>query len=570
MTSLRHVPRFLQSVRHTRPRQLAARAYLLAKRHTLSRLGPRAPLSPVEGATDLPVTVRRALPSPPLPPRRGHVRSVTDGVQLHMLNQTYSLGSPAVWRPVEHQHGTRLFLLHLHYMEFLEELDDADVVRLVLDWIEQVRPFTPHYWLDTWNSYSLSIRVVVWMQQLARRRIDLESRTGRRIVQSLVEQLLFLERNLETDIGGNHLIKNIKALLWAGAFFEGSVAERWRGTGERLLGQELQRQVLADGMHFELSPAYHAQVLADLLDVWAVLRPGKLEQTLRQTLQRMMQCLVDLTQPDGHVSLFNDGGLHSAYEPEVLRETYARLSSGAAPEPRRVIEYPHAGYFGYRDSVHWLLIDCGALAPDSLPAHGHGDALAFEWSVRGQRVIVDAGVFEYNEGPRRAYSRATRSHNTLTLDDLDQSEFWKSFRVGRRARITHREISATSDRLRLVGEHDGYRRLAGAPVHRRELQWEPGKLAIHDVVRGGAGQVAVARLLLHPDCTLELTSEHEAVVGFPGGRMRIHASGRLRSREAAWHPDMGVEILTRQLECEYGPAPIRGDMRLEVETDRRA
>ena len=31
---------------------------------------------------------------------------------------------------------------------------------------------------------------------------------------------LFLRNNLELDIQGNHLIKNIKALLWASSFFD--------------------------------------------------------------------------------------------------------------------------------------------------------------------------------------------------------------------------------------------------------------------------------------------------------------------------------------------------------------
>jgi hypothetical protein len=62
-------------------------------------------------------------------------------------------------------------------------------------------------WKDFWNSYALSVRVVVWLQQLARR----TSRLSPDLVveASAVEQLVFLERNLETDICGNH----IKALI---------------------------------------------------------------------------------------------------------------------------------------------------------------------------------------------------------------------------------------------------------------------------------------------------------------------------------------------------------------------
>ena len=58
-------------------------------------------------------------------------------------------------------------------------------------------------------------------------------------VASLAEQMAFLEANLETDIGGNHLVKNIKALLWASVFFDGRDVERWRALGLKLLREEL-------------------------------------------------------------------------------------------------------------------------------------------------------------------------------------------------------------------------------------------------------------------------------------------------------------------------------------------
>ena len=39
----------------------------------------------------------------------------------------------------------------------------------IKDWIGANKPYKKGYWLDDWNSYSLSIRVVVWMQQFERR-----------------------------------------------------------------------------------------------------------------------------------------------------------------------------------------------------------------------------------------------------------------------------------------------------------------------------------------------------------------------------------------------------------------
>ena len=71
----------------------------------------------------------------------------------------------------------------------------------------------------------------------------------------------FLRRHLEFDVGGNHLIKNLKALAGLAVLFGD---ERTLDRTLNLLSRQLAVQVLPDGGHFERAPAYHCQVLADL------------------------------------------------------------------------------------------------------------------------------------------------------------------------------------------------------------------------------------------------------------------------------------------------------------------
>ena len=56
------------------------------------------------------------------------------------------------------------------------------------------------------------------------------------------------------------------------------------------------------------------------------------------------------------------------------------------------------GYFGARLGDDYLVVDCGRIGPDDLPAHAHGDVLSFELSIAGHRIIVDQGVYEYVAG----------------------------------------------------------------------------------------------------------------------------------------------------------------------------
>ena len=120
-----------------------------------------------------------------------------------------------------------------------------------------------------------------------------------------------------------------------------------------------------------------------------------------------------------------------AYSPGECLDAFEALF-GERPAPRASFAFGAAGYYGWRSGDDFLVADCGRIGPDDLPAHAHGDILSFEWSLRGERIIVDPGVYEYVAGPRRAASRSAASHNTLCFDGLDQADFFGAFRCGRR------------------------------------------------------------------------------------------------------------------------------------------
>jgi uncharacterized heparinase superfamily protein len=507
-------------------------------------------------------TLREELPVPLFAPRINSVHREGERIFLAYLNRHDELIVPMEWHPRELEFGTRLEKLNLHYMEYLEALDDIEFIKVVNDWIDNNPPYRPGYWLDNWNSYALSIRVVVWLQQLQSRRSRLDSSFVQCMTGSIIAQIRFLMQNIELDICGNHIIKNIKALLWAARSFDGTEVQCWADRGAQLLERELSEQVPSDGLHFERSGAYHAQVFADLLECFSVLLPGLLRQHLADGLTRMAQVLVDLTHPDGMICLFNDSGLHMTYKSDECLAVYEQLFV-PRPKPRPVFALREGGYFGFRSEESYLLADCGRIAPDTLPAHGHGDILAFEWDVRGRRILVDAGVYEYHPGIWRDLSRSTRLHNTVTLDDADQCEFWKAFRVGRRANVKINNLTFNHDRMVLDGEHDGYSRLTGHPVHRRRFEVTPRQVRVEDDVRGGSGQHVRARLMLHPDCSVV---ECEGGVLIHRDELEIYISScvRIDTEKSTWMPDFGVGIPTLQLILNYGNAPCSGWFTLSI------
>ena len=383
---------------------------------------------------------------------------------------------------------------------------------------------------------------------------------------SIVAQIRFLASNLELDIGGNHLIKNIKALAWASCCFEGEEADSWGALASELLEKELDEQILPDGVHFERSHSYHLQVFADLLELLELVQPGSLRDALEQRVHSMAQVARDLTHPDGGCSLFNDSGLHSSYLSEDCLRVYT-AATGRKVLARNLFSMASAGYFGVRSGGNFLVIDCGDIAPDHLPAHGHGDALSFEWSVDHRRIIVDAGVAEYEPGDLRDYSRSTRAHNTVTLDDEDQCEFYSSFRMGRRPQVELHRIKADVDSIFLEGSHTGFQHLEGSPVHFRRIVASATNVDVTDTIEGGAGQQALSRLLLHPDAKVH-NRDGKVTIVRGSTLVRLITTSRIHVGRGYWCPDFGVCLPTQQIVLDYGQAPCIGGFVLEAVPSR--
>lgn len=563
--AMSHTSRVVSFGRHMPLRKVMRRVELHLRRRLRDHVPPRF-------RPEALLPLAEAPPGPLFPPRRGVDQGPGGLLTFHMLGRTIAMRDGRVdWSQpgpgAEHQ----LLRMNLHYMEFLESADDDLMARLVVQWIDDNPAGRPGAWRDAWNSYALSLRVVVWMQQLALRADRLEPGVVERMHGSLGAQLRFLAGNLETDLGGNHLIKNIKALLWASAYFAGPQADRWRKLGLDLLAVELPRQVLADGMHYERSPSYHAQVLADLLECRHALGAdrlgGALDAALDAAVDSMAEAITDLTHPDDGPALFNDAGLSMAYAPAECLDVYERLR-GRSPAPRPVFAFPDAGYFGLRSEQLYLVADCGRIAPDDLPAHGHGDVLSFELSCAGHRFIVDQGVFEYAAGTRRQASRSTASHNTLSLDGVDQADFFGAFRCGRRPNVTVRRFQHAAEGFVLEGSHDGFSHLPGRPIHVRCFEASPRHITITDRIEGTTDRAARLAFLLHPEVEVEIAG-HMARLSRDAVEVEMIVDAPIEVEAAVWWPDMGYEEATTRLRVPLAASSAEFVTHLRVLADGR-
>lgn len=446
---------------------------------------------------------------------------MTGPMRFWFLEEEHAVASPQDWNGAG---WPRLWIYNLHYHDDLAA-DGAETRalwhgELLSRWMAENAPGRG----PGWEPYPTSLRIVNWVKWALSGAVFEDA-----LRHSLAVQARHLGNRLEHHLLGNHLWANAKALLFAGAFFDGPEAEGWRGRGLHLLRRELGEQILPDGGHFERSPMYHAILLEDLLDLLRLANvfPGLFQgddvARWRETAGRMLRWLRVMTHPDGGVSFFNDAAFGIAPELAAL-EAYAADLDVAAPALSSfgIEALPDSGYVRMTLGPAVLIADVAEIGPGYLPGHAHADTLSFELSVHGVRRVVNGGTSTYAEGPERLRQRGTASHSTVEVEGQDSSEVWSSFRVARRARPFGVAWGEEEGALWLEGSHDGYRRLPGRVTHHRRWRLSLGGLEVEDRL-DGRFEAARARFPFAPGGNLPWIVE--------GGEGRVV--------RGIWHPRFG-------------------------------
>lgn len=553
----------VNTLRYLKFKQIAGRASYLARRYhqrwgyTQARVFPAPKWKPLR---------KRA---PFLDLNHFNKGDLASG-RFTFLNESVDFSGSIDWRAPG---KGRLWRYNLHYFDYLRAAGGLPARighQTILDWIHHNPPGTA----DAWDPFPISLRTVNWMKYVS----SGQTRDGTRdeIAESIFEQILWLEASLERHLLANHYFKNLKALIFAGLFFEGESAKRWLSEGLGLMQRELKEEILSDGGHFERSPMYHSMVLEDCLDLLNVCtepddrRLSAFAEYLRPVARRMLSFLEGTAHPDGMIPLFNDAAFNVEAEPNDLRAYFERVT-GEKPQgsERTLRPFPLAGYFVMCPTPEdRLIIDCGPIGPDYQPGHSHCDTLSFELSLKGKRVVVDSGCYGYEYSEMRRYNRGNIGHNTLTIDGQNQSEVWSSHRCARRAYPLYADLMEKDGALVFKGAHDGYRRLTGVPTHERSIVWAGRAIRIEDRVTGRGKHDIELRLHINPELTV-MTQGGRAIVSDKGEVIaRLTSTGRARLEESrGWYcPEFGIKkpcSVLRSL-SEKAELPFKSEWLIEV------
>jgi hypothetical protein len=337
---------------------------------------------------------------------------------------------------------------------------------------------------------------------------------------ALDRQLTHVEHHLSRYFSPNtHLTGEALALYVAGtALPELAASERWRSTGRRVLLDEIDRQIAADGGHAERSTHYQRYTLDFYL---LALRTARIagdtgaDTRFAEAAMRLAAFTQVVADDEGRLPLIgdDDGGMLWPLRGRACNDVRDSLSVAAA-----LLDRPDLAPWGVMEEAAWIAGPESVLTSRTLPllhaphsralvetgyfvardgagahavfdagahgymngGHAHADALSLTLSLDGKPLLIDPGTSAYTVNPAvRDRLRSTASHNTMTVGGRAQSVPSGPFHWRTRTDARMREWRHNPAFDWVEACHDGY-----APLqHRRTL------------LRAGSGWIVVDEIL---------------------------------------------------------------------------
>lgn len=401
---------------------------------------------------------------------------------------------------------------------------------------------------------------------------------------------VYLESNLEYFSNlTNHYVSNLLGLIATGiAFMDSERGRGWLMDGRRRIIEELERQVLGDGVHYERSICYHRLVLEIFLTASILLdRCGApLPDRSRDTIQRMAEFVADYTPPGGSAPQFGDSddgtllrmspgqdlydhrdtlSLAAAYfKRGDFRAVAGSYSTGAAmlyggegferfrsvipAYPTHSILYPAGGFAILRSDRMHVVADVGPIG-----LHGNNDTLSFTLAVDGIPVVIDPGTYCYTRNAvARNRLRSTGAHNAPAIGDREIADFdgiWRVVNEDVGVVVEEWEPGGVHRPTRLRSAHRAYARHIAECRVVREWVLENDVLRVADTLPADVAEPSRVRLTLAPGLGFQ-PDEHGGVVldadGFPIVVLRTSVTPRT---DKTWSsPSYGVGVTSIALD----------------------
>jgi len=489
-----------------------------------------------------------------------------------------------IWELNRHQHWVLLAQAYrlTGRREYLGEI--------VTEWESWLAANPFQYGINWCSALEVAFRALSWMWVYHLVGGEFTPAQRERFLLELSRHGAHLEYNLSYYFSPNtHLLGEAVALHALGTLFPMFPrSARWREIGGRVASQELEKQVLPDGAHFEQSTYYHVYAV-DFFALHYILagRPASFVPTLTKMGEYLDAVMgparsLPLIGDDDGGRLFHPYGVHVEYGRATLSlcglllnrpdwvgdaDTVAPLAAwwlgitkAAAAErrPAAARAFPNIGTYTFEHGDQFILFDAGGFGPGSA-GHSHSDSLSLYVRQGEEELLLDPGTYEYVGEGRNAF-RGSAGHNTIRIDGQDQAEPRGAFGWKGRPQVSLPHLDG--DIVEAVCRYQGF-------THRRKVIYERGsRLIVYDEVEGEGEHVV--EQLWHAGVAVQALGGNTYRLGKQAGL----TLGEGSQMEAGWRSDAYGRRLpsTVMKVTRTGSLPIRlvAELRFKHDTQNSA
>lgn len=303
-----------------------------------------------------------------------------------------------------------------HFSSSGDPIAAGYAMTLVKDWIEQGSVQARDI---VWDVEVTSLRLIAWLQHsiiiLSGRDHDFHQQ----FMRSLGSHVRYLKRHsVNAGEGMPQLLANI-ALSYASVCFSGH-SNTLQFALQRM-GQELEKQVLADGSHISRNPQANLDILSILLPLKeAFVSAGVTPPDhLIPAIERLMQGLRFFRMGDGNLTRFNGSGVTES----GLIATVQRYAENLSPDP---LNASIGGYQRLHLGETVIIMDAASPPRGELSSDAHAGCLAMEFSSGSDCIVVNAGKPLRIAPDTPALWRSTAAHSTAVFYNTSSSKFENS------------------------------------------------------------------------------------------------------------------------------------------------
>jgi len=207
----------------------------------------------------------------------------------------------------------------------------------------------------------------------------------------------------------------------------------------------------------------------------------------------MLEWLKNMSYKNGETPLFNDTANGIAPSFAQLIEYSKRLNIKT-----KELKLKESGYRKVSTPSYECMVDIGHIGAEYIAGHAHSDTFNFELRFDDREFIVDTGLGTYEISPQRDTQRSTHAHNTVEINNINQSDVWGGFRVANRARV----IKLKEGRDFIEATHNGYKPI----LHTRRWNFSENAVTIEDRINTEAQVKAI--LHFHPSISKKEILKH--------------------------------------------------------------